>query len=148
MNNTRRRQIRNEILTLETIRQLVEGYEGKYNGKVLSEDEVKEIKDALENASSLLSEVSSTIDDLETEERDCFDNLPEGLQMSEKGEAMEMAADNLETARDYIDDAESDTDDVISELEDYDYESELDVDFSSISNSIDDAVDALDEAME
>ena len=68
--------------------------------------------------------------------------------MSEKGEAMEMAADNLETARDYIDDAESDTDDVISELEDYDYESELDVDFSSISNSIDDAVDALDEAME
>ena len=148
MNNTRRRQIRNEILTLETIRQLVEGYEGKYNGKVLSEDEVKEIKDALENASSLMSEVSSTIDDLETEERDCFDNLPEGLQMSEKGEAMEMAADNLETARDYIDDAESDTDDVISELEDYDYESELDVDFSSISNSIGDAVDALDEAME
>ena len=148
MNNTRRRQIRNEILTLETIRQLVEGYEGKYNGKVLSEEEVKGIKDALENASSQFSDVYSTIDDLETEERDCFDNLPEGLQMSEKGEAMETAADNLETARDYINDAECDTDYVISKLEDYDYESELDVDFSSISNSIDNAVDALVEAIE
>lgn len=135
-------------MTLQTIKQLIDGYNEKYNGKILSEKEVEIIKDALENASSLLSEGSSSIGDLETEERDCFDNLPEGLQMSEKGEAMEMAADNLETARDYIDDAESDTDDVISELEDYDYESELDVDFSSISNSIDDAVDALDEAME
>ena len=60
MNNTRRRQIRNEILTLETIQQLVEGYEGKYNGKVLSEEEVKGIKDALENVSSQFSDVSST----------------------------------------------------------------------------------------
>ena len=101
-----------------------------------------------QNASSLLNDVSSNIDDLEMEERDCFDNLPEGLQMAEKGEAMEMAADNLETARDYIDDAESNTDDVISELEDYDCESGLDVDFSSISDAINDAVDALDEAME
>lgn len=148
MNNTRRRQIRKEIMTLQTIKQLVEGYDLKYNGKILSEEEVEVIKDALENASSLLNDVSSNIDDLEMEERDCFDNLPEGLQMAEKGEAMEMAADNLETARDYIDDAESNTDDVISELEDYDCESGLDVDFSSISDAINDAVDALDEAME
>ena len=148
MNNTRRRQIRKEIMTLQTIKQLVEGYDLKYNGKILSEEEVEVIKDALENASSLLNDVSSNIDDLEMEERDCFDNLPEGLQMAEKGEAMEMAADNLETARDYIDDAESNTDDVISELEDYDCESGLDVDFSSISDAINDAVGALDEAME
>lgn len=148
MNNTRRRQIRNEIKTLETVLQLVEGYEAKYNGNFLSEEEVETITDALENASSLLSDVSSTIDDLEMEERDCFDNLPESLQMAEKGEAMEMAADNLETARDYIDDAECDTYYIISKLEDYDYESELDVDFSSISDAIDDAVNALNEAME
>lgn len=148
MNNTRRRQIRKEIMTLQTIKQLVEGHNEKYNGKILSEEEVEVIKDALENASSLLNDVSSNIDDLEMEERDCFDNLPEGLQMSERGEAMEMAADNLDTARDYIDDAESNTDDVISELEEYDCESELDMDFMSISDAIDDAVDALDEAME
>ena len=134
-------------MTLQTIKQLVDGYNEKYNGKILSEEEVEIIKDALENASSLLTDVSSTIDDLGMEERDCFD-LPEGLQMAEKGEAMEMAADNLETARDYIDDAESNADDVISELEEYDYESELDMDFMSISDAIDDAVDALDEAME
>lgn len=148
MNNNRRRQIRKEIMTLQTIKQLVDGYNEKYNGKILSEEEVEIIKDALENASSLLTDVSSTIDDLGMEERDCFYNLPEGLQMAEKGEAMEMAADNLETARDYIDDAESNADDVISELEEYDYESELDMDFMSISDAIDDAVDALDEAME
>ncbi len=148
MNNTRRRQIRNEILTLETIQQLVEGYEGEYNGKVLSEEEVKEIKDALENASSQLSDVSSTIDDLGMEERDCFDNLPESLQMAEKGEAMEMAADNLDTAKDCVDDAESYIDDIVSDLEDYDLESELDVDFDSVSDSISEAIDALDEAME
>ena len=148
MNNNRRRQIRKEIMTLQTIKQLVDGYDEKYNGKILSEEEVEIIKDDLENASSLLTDVSSTIDDLEMEERDCFDNLPESLQMAEKGEAMEMAADNLETARDYIDDAESNADDVISELEEYDYESELDMDFMSISDDIDDAVDALDEAME
>lgn len=147
MNYNRRRQIRKEIMTLQTIKQLVDGYNEKYNGKILSEEEVEIIKDALENASSLLTDVSSTIDDLEMEERDCFDNLPESLQMAEKGEAMEMAADNLETARDYIDDAESNADDVISELEEYDYESELDMDFMSISDAIYDAVDALDEAM-
>lgn len=135
-------------MTLQTIKQLVDGYNEKYNGKILSEEEVEIIKDALENASSLLTDVSSTIDDLGMEERDCFDNLPEGLQMAEKGEAMEMAADNLETARDYIDGAESNADDIISELEDYDYEAGLDVDFSSISDAINDAVDALDEAME
>ena len=90
MNNNRRRQIRKEIMTLQTIKQLVDGYNEKYNGKILSEEEVEIIKDALENASSLLTDVSSTIDDLGMEERDCFDNLPEGLQMAEKGEAMEL----------------------------------------------------------
>lgn len=148
MNNTRRRQIRNEIKTLETVLQLVEGYEAKYNGNILSEEEVETITDALANASSLLSDVSSTIDDLEMEERDCFDNLPESLQMAEKGEAMEMAADNLETAKDCVDDAESYIDDIVSDLEDYDLESELDVDFDSASDSITEAIDALEEAME
>lgn len=148
MNNNRRRQIKKEIKTLETIKLLVEGYDGKYNGKVLSEDETAEIKDALENASSLLSDTSTTVDDLAMEERDGFDNLPEGLQMSERGEAMEMAADNLDNARDYVDDASSNVDDVVSDLEDYDSESELDVDFSSISDSIEEAIDALNEAME
>lgn len=148
MNNTRRRQIKKEIKTLETIQQLVEGYDEKYNGRVLSEEEVEEIKDALENASSLLNDLSSTIDDLEMEERDCFDNLPESLQMAEKGEAMEMAADNLETARDCADDAASNVGDIVSDLEDYDFESELDVDFASVSSSITETIDALEEAME
>lgn len=148
MNNTRRRHIKKELKTLETIQQLVEGYCEQYNGKVVSEEEVGIIKDALEDASSLLSDMSMTIDDLEMEERDCFDNLPESLQMAEKGEAMEMAADNLETARDCVDDAASNVDDVVSDLEDYDSESGLDVDFSSISDSIEEAIDALNEAME
>lgn len=50
-----------------------------------------------------LEDVSSSISDLESEEQDAFDNLPEGLQQADKGQAMEETIDKLSTAQDDID---------------------------------------------
>lgn len=41
------------------------------------------------------------------EEREAFDNMPEGLQESEKGQAMSEAADTLEEACSNLDDVAS-----------------------------------------
>ena len=38
--------------------------------------------------------------DVQSQEQEAFDNMPEGLQASEKGQAVEEAADNLQTACD------------------------------------------------
>ena len=45
------------------------------------------------------------IDDVLDDEQDCFDNLPDGLQVAERGEKMEQAIDSLTDASDYITDA-------------------------------------------
>ena len=45
-----------------------------------------------------LERLKEAIDCLRDEEQDCYDNLPESLQYSEKGERMEEAIDNLESA--------------------------------------------------
>lgn len=45
-----------------------------------------------------LYSIQEDIDSIAQDERDAFDNLPEGLQYSEKGEDMETNADDLEQA--------------------------------------------------
>ena len=42
---------------------------------------------------------------MKDEEEDKFDNMPEGLQESERGEAMQEAIEQLETACDNLDEA-------------------------------------------
>ena len=44
-----------------------------------------------------LSNLESVVNDLASEERDKFDNMPEGLQASETGQKIEEAADTLES---------------------------------------------------
>ena len=51
----------------------------------------------IQNAHDVLEEVRD-------EEQDAYDNLPEGLQYSERGEMMDEAVNNLEEAVDYLDD--------------------------------------------
>lgn len=46
--------------------------------------------------------IAETLDEIASDERDKFDNMPESLQYSERGEAMERAADALESARDEL----------------------------------------------
>ena len=59
-----------------------------------------EIKDIIETLESAKEDLEMVAED----ERYSFDNLPEGLQCSERGEAMEENADNLEEASSNIDD--------------------------------------------
>ena len=57
-----------------------------------------------------LEEIKDKLDSMMDEEQDKFDNMPEGLQESERGEAMQEAIKQLETACDNLDE-------VISALE-------------------------------
>lgn len=54
----------------------------------------KEIADVLNELAALRSRV----EDLQSEEQDYFDNMPENLQQSERGEKAEQAASRLEDA--------------------------------------------------
>ena len=56
-----------------------------------------------------LEEAKTDIESIAEEEREAYDNLPEGIQESDKGDAMYENADNL-------DQAASDLDDLISNL--------------------------------
>ena len=61
-------------------------------------DRIAKIKEALED-------LRGQIEDLQSEEREAFDNMPESLQQSERGQASEAAADALQSAYDAADEA-------------------------------------------
>lgn len=65
-------------------------------------------RNRIEAALNKLDEVKSEVEGLAAEEREAFDNLSEGLQQSEKGEAIEEAANSLESAVDSLDSAYGD----------------------------------------
>ena len=50
-----------------------------------------------------LEEIKDKLDSMMDEEQDKFDNMPEGLQESERGEAMQEAIEQLEAACDNLD---------------------------------------------
>lgn len=52
----------------------------------------------LRKAITLLSEAENYISQAVDEERDCMENVPEGLNEGERYERMETAVDNLESA--------------------------------------------------
>lgn len=52
-----------------------------------------------------LQELRDRIEQLQEEEQDGFDNLPESLQQGERGQAMEQAVEQMGTALDCIDEA-------------------------------------------
>ena len=52
-----------------------------------------------------LGDLRQTIDDLCSEEQDYFDNMPEGLQDSGRGQSAEAAISALEQASGSVDDA-------------------------------------------
>ena len=59
----------------------------------------------LKKAVTLLNEANNIVDRVLDEERDCFDNLPENFQESDRGIKMEESADCLESAINNIDEA-------------------------------------------
>lgn len=52
----------------------------------------------IEKAQVKLQEVFDELEMLESEEQEAFDNSPEGIQLSERGEAMEAAVEALTEA--------------------------------------------------
>lgn len=58
----------------------------------------KEIGDVV----SRLQAIYSELEELAGQEREAYENLPESLQYSEKGEQMDESASDLETAQDDI----------------------------------------------
>ncbi len=63
----------------------------------------KEIQDILNELSGL----RCRIEDLQSEEQEAFDNMPEGLKQSGRGQASEAAASALENAVSAIDEIDS-----------------------------------------
>ena len=63
----------------------------------------KWINELIEKVTALQDE----IDEVLQEEQECFDNMPESLQGSERGESAEEAISNLEEALSCIDDCVS-----------------------------------------
>ena len=54
----------------------------------------KSLETIMQTIESLREDLTSILE----EEQEAFDNMPEGLQESERGEAMQEAIDNLESA--------------------------------------------------
>lgn len=78
----------------------------------------KRIKLAIEKLQNLQAQVESIkdeVEDLQGEESDAFDNLPESLQSSDKGLSMEACIDNLSSAADELDSFDFDA--VVTALE-------------------------------
>jgi hypothetical protein len=59
----------------------------------------------LEAIKTRIEDLAQDLVSLEDEEQECFDNLPESLQQSERGVAMEAAAGALSEAQDYLSNA-------------------------------------------
>lgn len=66
--------------------------------KIMNNQRRNEIQKAIEK----LETIQDNIDFIAGEERDAFDNLPESIQESERGQKMEEAADTLEEVKDAI----------------------------------------------
>ena len=61
-----------------------------------------------------LEDIAAELEAIAEEERDAFDNLPESIQYSERGEAMEAAADDLEDVSGEVSDLASRLEELIN----------------------------------
>lgn len=77
---------------------------------------IQAIIDTLQEAVDLLADVD--IESIRDEEQETFDNMPEGLQQSERGQMTEEAASNLDNATDALDTVRDSLDEILSNLND------------------------------
>ena len=80
----------------------------------------KKIALIISEVTSLSEKMESILNDLETiksEEEECFENIPENLQDSERYTAAEEAVENLDSAYDTLQEAIDSLADVVSSLE-------------------------------
>lgn len=61
-------------------------------------------RDAIGELISELESIKAKIEDLQSEEQECFDNMTDSLQQTERGQMSEEAANNLQSAVDCMED--------------------------------------------
>jgi formiminotetrahydrofolate cyclodeaminase len=71
---------------------------------------------AAQTAIEALRFALQNLQDLATEEQDCFDNMPEGLQASENGQRIEEIAQAFESANSTFESAIDDVESAIEEI--------------------------------
>lgn len=82
----------------------------------MTEQRLKNLNDCL----SAIQGAHDVLEEVRDEEQDAYDNMPEGLQYSERGDMMQEAIDSLDEAVDAIDEVISNLESVISSAEDPD----------------------------
>ena len=84
------------------------------------QDRLAEFEKSLDNLRTERDSLAETLESLRDEEREYFDNMPEGLQQSERGQDAEAAADRLTEALDALQDFDLDLDvaSIVSSIED------------------------------
>lgn len=94
----------------------------------------------------LIESIKSEIEDILWEEEDAYDNMPENLQYSMRGEESSEAIDNLQETVDKLDEAIDILND-INDLnkEDKDYETEKESKEEDINDYINDAISSLED---
>lgn len=73
----------------------------------------KQRRKELEEAVRLLEEAYSTIEIIMEQEQEAFDNMPEGLQESERGEQMQENIDNLDSCLSDLENVKEQVEEVI-----------------------------------
>lgn len=73
---------------------------------------LRSVLEKIESLDNLKEKIVDLLSTAVDEEQEAFDNLPEGLQMSERGERMEEIIDLLESARDTYEEIEFETSDI------------------------------------
>ena len=79
---------------------------------------IKTIALQLDQLKEEIETCMAEVEGVKDEEQDAFDNLPESLQETERGEVMSIAIDNLDIASSDLESILSSLDDVISNLSD------------------------------
>ena len=111
--------------------------------------ELADIVSAMENVSTPidieeLEGIKSDIEMVLMDEEMAFDNMPEGLQYSMRGEASQEAQDNMNEAIDLIDEFISDYGDYeIDQIHDEPVEDDEDEDYEDIESEIEDRLQDL-----
>ena len=101
-------------------------------------ESLEQIKTNVASYRDKLEDYQSDIDMWACEEREKFDNLPESLQYSERGEAFEACADALE-------DANSEAEDILASLNELIEKLDELPDLSDITDGIDNVISSLEE---
>lgn len=78
---------------------------------------IRSIIEMLNDTTAKVDEAKELTTNVAGEERESFDNMPEGLQESERGQRIEECADELEDIECELDDILSNIEDLIERLE-------------------------------